>query len=290
MSAAVLTVESPERRNMPTAENLLSALESGQVLFFPQQPFTLTAQEEKLLDPALTDRNSKNISLNTRNKQLRGVTASFTEKSAVQGVIERYSQWSEQLIHALFPTYQRTLTIGLTSLRLHRVQTRQTSWRKDDSRLHVDAFPSRPNQGKRILRVFTNINPHNEARVWRVGEPFADMSQRLLTHIPRQWPVTASILQLLHITKSRRTAYDHAMLYLHDKMKADETYQQHAPQETIAFPPGSTWICFSDQALHAAMSGQFMLEQTFWLPVEGMSAPEKSPLRILEQQMGRRLV
>ena len=37
------------------------------------------------------------------------------------------------------------------------------SWRKDDSRLHVDAFPSRPNRGERILRVFCNVNP--DARI-----------------------------------------------------------------------------------------------------------------------------
>ena len=59
------------------------------------------------------------------------------------------------------------------------------SWRADDRRLHVDAFPSRPNYGERILRVFTNVNPDGEPRVWRVGEPFEAVARRFL---PRAKP------------------------------------------------------------------------------------------------------
>jgi hypothetical protein len=38
------------------------------------------------------------------------------------------------------------------------------------------------------------------------------------------------------------------------------------------------------------MSGQFMLEQTFHLPLAAMADPAKSPLRVLERVVGRRLV
>ena len=40
-----------------------------------------------------------------------------------------------------------------TSYRPSQVETRAQSWRADDKRMHVDAFPSRPNYGERILRV-----------------------------------------------------------------------------------------------------------------------------------------
>ena len=33
------------------------------------------------------------------------------------------------------------------------------TWRKDDTRLHVDSFPATPSGGRRILRVFSNVNP-----------------------------------------------------------------------------------------------------------------------------------
>jgi len=37
--------------------------------------------------------------------------------------------------------------------------------------LHIDAFPSRPMHGRRILRFFANVAP-DAPRHWRVGEPF----------------------------------------------------------------------------------------------------------------------
>ena len=37
-------------------------------------------------------------------------------------------------------------------------------------------------------------------------------------------------------------------------------------------------MAFTDQVSHAAMAGQYQLEQTFLLPVEAMSDPERSPL------------
>ena len=75
---------------------------------------------------------------------------------------------------------------------------------------------------------------------------------------------SAALLAALKITKRKRSAYDHIMLHLHDAMKADLEYQGQCPQETMPFPPGCAWVCFSDHASHAVMSGQFMLEQTFY--------------------------
>ena len=103
-------------------------------------------------------------------------------------------------------------------------------------------------------------------------------------------PGAALLLRALGITKSRRSAYDAMMLQLHDLMKADAAYQADCPQTAVDFPPGSIWMAFTDQVSHAAMAGQYQLEQTFLLPVEAMRAPERSPLRILERLKGRPLV
>ena len=97
-------------------------------------------------------------------------------------------------------------------------------------------------------------------------------------------------MHALGITKSLRSEYDHLMLQLHDLAKADPDYQRDAPQRAIAFMPGTSWICFSDQVMHAAMSGQYLLEQTYRLPLAAMASPEASPLSVLESLSGRRLV
>ena len=80
------------------------------------------------------------------------------------------------------------------------------------------------------------------------------------------------------------------MLQLHDKMKADGHYQQYGQQLTQHFPAGSTWVCFSDQTPHAAMSGQFMLEQTFLMSVKDMQNPELSPLKTLQKITRQKLI
>ncbi len=91
------------------------------------------------------------------------------------------------------------------------------------------------------------------------------------------------------ITKRRRTEYDHLMLQLHDRAKADAAFQSASPQARVDFAPGTTWVCFSDQVLHAAMGGQHMFEQTFQIDAEHLADPASAPLAILERLTGRLL-
>ena len=72
-------------------------------------------------------------------------------------------------------------------------------------------------------------------------------------------------------------------------MKADIQYQAGANQTTYDFPAGSTWMTFTDQVSHAATSGQYLLEQTFYLPVASMMDKSKSPLQVLERLTGQKL-
>ncbi|MGI4856190.1 MAG: Kdo hydroxylase family protein [Janthinobacterium lividum] len=289
-TSQILEVEGDwDARHLSTPrETLVAALERGRVLYFPHLDFPLENGEAALLDPAIADPKRKNISL-APDGTLAGVVGDAATQARVRALIARYQARAASLIDGLAPAYRGKLRAAPTSLRLHRVETRKTSWRADDSRLHLDAFPSRPNRGERILRVFTNVNPGGEPRVWRVGEPFDDAARRFLPRIAPQRPGSAWLLKTLGITKSRRTPYDHLMLGLHDAMKADLAYQKSCEQQTMPFPPGSVWICFSDQTSHAVMSGQFMLEQTFFLPAAAMVEPECAPLGVLERLTGRAL-
>lgn len=274
----------------PPRAALVAAAEAGKVLVFRAFPFALQPAERRLLDPAIADPKRKNISLDPGNGALRGVLGDAATEAAVRALIARYCDAARDLVARLFPEYVRALRAAPTSLRLLDVATRRTSWRKDDSRLHVDAFPSRPNYGERILRVFLNIHPDGVPRVWRVGEPFAAVAAHFLPSIRPQWPGKAALLAALRITKRPRSDYDHYMLSLHDAMKSDAAYQRGCDQETVAFPPGTAWVCFSDHTSHAVTSGQFMLEQTFFVPIAAMAHPDDAPLAILQQQLGRALV
>jgi hypothetical protein len=276
----------------PTAEESqrhAAALEAGKVLFLPRLRFELRHEERRFLDPRWSDRKAKNISYDPAAGAIKGAMGNLPDLEDLRRLLERFHQRATGLISALLPHYTQCLRPARASFRPMRVQGRAGSWRKDDSRLHVDAFPSRPNHGERILRVFANANPRGEPRVWRIGEPFADLARRFLPQIRPPAPGYAALLQALRITRTRRSEYDHTMLQLHDRMKADLAYQRSAPQENMPFPAQSVWICFSDQTSHAAMGGQYLFEQTLHLPVEGLYDPQSAPLRVLERLRGRAL-
>ncbi|MDA8382069.1 MAG: Kdo hydroxylase family protein [Betaproteobacteria bacterium] len=265
----------------------LSSLERGRVLFFPHLAFVLGAEEKRFLSPRWSDGKAKNISL--EGEMMRGAVGQAQDLDALHAMIGRLAHQAQQLVQALLPRYAPHLMRGRTRYRPCEVAGRASSYKKDDTRLHVDAFPSRPTSGQRILRVFSNINPAGQPRVWRLGEPFEDLARRYLAGIGPPFPGSPWLMDVLSITKGRRTRYDHLMLALHDHMKKDMDYQRSAPQETVALPPASTWIVFTDQVLHAAMSGQFLLEQTFYLPMTALEDPQAAPLGILERLSGRRL-
>ena len=266
----------------------IEAVEDGKVLYFPRLAFELSADERSLLKPELLAEGVRNISWDAQ-RGLKGVAGDDKVQAVVGELVSRFASQATQLVHGLFPAYAPHLRAAPASLRPRSVSSRKQSVRADDKRLHVDAFPSRPNYGERILRVFANVNPHGEARVWRVGEAFEDVANRF---VPQATPYSrwqARALNALHITKSLRSEYDHLMLQIHDRMKADEDYQRHSPQVTMCFPPGTAWVCFSDQTVHAAMSGQFMMEQTFHLPAARQYDPHASPLAVLGRIVGRPL-
>ena len=269
--------------------DLARKIESGNVLHFPNLKFQFQENEKQFLDARWSNGSAKNISLAKDGAPVKGASGPAEQLEDLGKMIARYRQQSSNLVRSLFPKYSSNLRLGRTSYRPVLVQGRPASWRKDDSRLHVDAFPSRPTHGERILRVFANVNPNGLPRVWRVGEPFEEMAKRLLPRVSTPVPGIALLLYAVRATKSLRTPFDHYMLHLHDEMKRDMEYQRTAPQETAEFAPGSVWMCFSDQTSHAAMSGQFMFEQTMHLPVEALYEPERSPLRTLERLTGRRL-
>ena len=277
-----------------------AVVEGGAVLRFTQLPFVLDASERRFLDPQWADAGAKNISVrwpaarshsqsHSHPSELRGATGAPADLAALQALIERYAGHAEALALRLFPHYRGHLRRGNTSFRPVDVAGRSTSWRSDDTRLHVDAFPSNPMQGTRLLRVFCNVNPAGRPRAWRIGEPFEAHARRYLDDLTRPLPGSAWLLQKLGITKRRRTGYDHVMLRLHDRAKADAAFQRDGPQRAVDFAPGTTWVVYSDQVLHAAMGGQHMFEQTFYLDVEQLQDPQRAPLHTLERLLGRPL-
>jgi hypothetical protein len=267
----------------------LDALEAGRVVMLPRLEFRLEPSETGFLDPSIAAADRKNISLDPGATTCDAAALDPGQAERLAAMMNRFAAQSTALVEGLAAPYVGHLERARTSFRPVEIAGRVYSPRHDDRRLHVDAFPTRPMRGRRILRVFSNIARDGAARDWRVGEPFAAFAEQFVPRLRRPIPGSALAMQALGLTKGRRSAYDQIMLGLHDHAKLDEAYQADAPKTPVAFPAGATWLCFTDQVLHAALSGHSALEQTFHLPVEAMARPERSPLRVLEKMTGRAL-
>jgi hypothetical protein len=277
------------RRN---SADLRPLLERDGVLVVDTPPFRLSAADLDLVERHWSDGRSKNSSYNPHTGEVDGVLTGPKSVQGLRTLMARYAVWSTNLIADFFPAYHAALELGRTSLRRRSVQDEPPlSRRKDDRSLHLDAFTSQPVAGRRILRVFNNIDPSGADREWAIADGgFADYAQRFKRRARRLLPGEAMLLEGLSLTKCRRTDYDQIMLGMHDAAKRDRTYQRTAPRRYVSFPRGATWLAFTDQTPHAAVSGQCALEQTFYVPIEALADPASSPLRVLERLWGAALV
>ena len=264
----------------------VSALEDGAVLFFPDLPFLLSDAEKQFLDARISDGRAKNISLDHITGKMQASSLTGDKAKSLAAMMERFGSQATALVHALLP--YRNVERARTSFRPVQVKGRHYSKISDDRLLHVDAFPSRPMRGRRILRFFANVAPASP-RQWHVGQPFEDFARAFLPRVGPHWPGKSWLYEKLGVTRGRRSLYDELMLSLHDAAKLDDAFQKNSPHEKIDFPAGSCWLTFTDMVLHAALGGEFALEQTFHLDIDQMTRPERAPIRVLERLSGKSL-
>jgi len=265
----------------------VSALERGAVLFFPRLPFLLSEPEKQFLDARVSDGQAKNISLDHTSGKLQSTSLSGEKARDLAAMMERFGSQATRLVQELLP--YRNVERARTSFRPVQVKGRHYSKISDDRLLHIDAFPSRPMRGRRILRFFANVAP-NSPRRWHVGQPFEDFARAFLPRVGPHLPGKSWLYEKLGVTRGRRSLYDELMLSLHDTGKLDENFQKNSPHQGIEFPPGSCWLVFTDQVLHAALGGEFALEQTFHLDIAEMEEPDRAPVKVLERLSGKTLV
>lgn len=266
-----------------TAQEIIHHLESGKVIHLPHLNFELEPDEQALLHSGFMPVSAKSIGYYPYSQKVGGVGDQIVAPT-FRKMMGRYYEMTLQLLNSLRPQYQLSQHVGRTSYRPVEIKGRPvTSYRQDDRLLHVDAFRGTPTNNQRILRIFTNINPYGESRHWQLGESYAQVAKRFLPGIRRMYPFEAEFLSFFGSTVRKRWPYDHYMLYIHNLMKADADYQAQVNKTDVHFPPHTTWIVYTDLVSHAALSGRFALEQTYYPPVNLMQNPDLSPQHQMRQ-------
>jgi hypothetical protein len=271
-------------------------LESGTILFFPAPPFDLPPPDIDFLLAlkAADSRVHKNISYRPESDLLRGLSDDV-HKPKVHEIMRRYAGQARQFVEDFLSSYSDQLQMDYASFRPLEEEGRNLPLHKRNDLLHVDAFPSRPTRGGRILRVFTNIHRQKD-RTWMVGHRFSELAHRYANaagvrkyaHQSKAWIELKRGLVRVGLPFPERSPYDEFMLHFHDWLKENAEFQDAKDaKEHLAFPSMATWVVFTDGVSHAALSGQFAMEQTFIVPLGRLVKVEASPLRVLESIAGR---
>lgn len=274
-------------------------LERGDILLLPH--FPVIGEEDRRFLTGVRQAGSafvKNISYEPARGLLRGYARSGTDARRLKQVLVEYSDRIHRAAVQLLAPYALRLQADFTSFRPLEEQGRRLRGRSRNDLLHIDSFPTRPAHGRRLLRFFTNAHP-SKPRVWIVSQTFEELAPRMAREaglaecaavVPemrqRLRRMLAGAARAARIRVVERSPYDRFMLRFHNYLKESQEFQRDCPKENNEFPPGSTWIAFTDAVSHAVISGQHALEQTFFVPVSSMVQPGKSPLRILEMMAG----
>jgi hypothetical protein len=277
-------------------------LEAGNVLFFPATPFSLPEATKELLRGLDFSGTAvhKNIAYRPASGRITGVDAGAEEQ--LRAVFKQYSRNVVQFAADLLPEYAKKWKLDYASFRPLEEESRDLPTNKRNDLMHTDAFPSRPVHGNLILRIFTNIHP-TKARVWVTSDPFAKVAERYAkdaglesfaaeTTSPLGWlrGQTVRAMSNLGLPVTNRSAYDRFMLRFHEYLKRNQEYQRDWANYRFEFPPGSTWLVFTDVVPHSVQSGQHALEQTIIVARDSMADPGNAPVSILERLCGKPLL
>ena len=289
------------RQERSYREQICRDLEEGNILLLDPSPFAPNEEDAEFLreQRQTASASHKNIAYKPHLDKVTGVNKeSAQSEERTRRIISDYSRGALATMGALFPAYARYWRVDYASFRPVEEQGRDLPIRHRNDLMHVDAFPTRPTHGDRILRLFTNIHPTRD-RVWGTAESFQAIAE--------QYAVQAGLKDVTGFVSSvrrglmgvgrkvglkvpDRSPYDDFMLRFHHFLKADEQFQANGQRHVATFPPGASWITFTDQVAHKALSGQYALEQTCIVPFGAMLEPEFAPVTVLERIAGIPLI
>ncbi len=295
--AKLITINKEELASSNYQDRYCKQLEAGNILYIPFVPFHFADEDlQFLLAQRQTGaKNRKNIAYKPKTNSIsNAVELSEDHSKRLLEVMQRYSQTVSTFLSELLAPYASQWKLDYASFRPFQEKGRQLRTRARNDLLHVDSFPTRPMNGNRIMRFFTNINP-TDSRFWTTSDPLEVLAARFGgkdVRFPKNDTLLrslASLGQKLGLPITLRSPYDVFMLNLHNFLKENQEFQQTCPKDYWEFPSMSCWIVFTDQVSHAATAGQYALEQTILVPPSALVNPESAPISVIEKLAQRKM-
>jgi hypothetical protein len=292
-----VTVDQKRPLDAAYSAQLCEHLERGDVVvldptpYLPPESDLAALRNQKQTNSAI----HKNIAYKPDRNKVTGAGEADVER--LHQVMADFSKGSLAYLARLFAPYAKAWKVDYASFRPFQEKGRKLSISHRNDLMHVDAFPTRPTHGGRILRAFTNIHPSVD-RVWVMSDDFDHVASQyaqdaglmeVLGPLAGAKRAAASLGRFIGIKAPKRSPYDDFMVRFHDYLKRSEPFQRDGRTHRVAFHPGQTWISFTDAVSHAVESGQYAVEQTCIVPFSAMLKPELAPISVLERMAGRPL-
>lgn len=280
----------------PVDPTLAERLERGEVLYYPVCPFPLPegADRDFLLEQRLAGGPHKNVSYDPSQDKAKGFrVVNRTQAGRFHNLLADFSRVATAWLSSILPRYAHSWHLDRVSYRPEEEATRRLRLTARNDLLHVDAFPSRPTNGARILRLFVNVNP-NEPRVWVTSDSFAQLLSRYgdQVKLPRtdslgwkQW-FNRKVLGFFQPQRRQVSVYDEFMFRFHNFLKSNDEFQEQCFKRYWSFPPNSVWIMMGDATSHAVLRGRYALEHSYFVPAECLALPMESPAALLARGCG----
>jgi 3-deoxy-D-manno-oct-2-ulosonic acid (Kdo) hydroxylase len=266
-------------------------LERGELFVWPACPWGLpSADDLAFLRTLQLSRGHKNISFDPLTGRVSGCRrARPNPTERLRRVFAEFSAKAADWLGRWLPRYDAAWRLDRASFRTEEEATRRVRFTARNDLLHVDNFPTRPALGRRLLRVFVNVNAA-DPRVWVTSEAWPDLLTRFLRAqptlrglLPPDGDWAAPLRGFWPPNPYGRSAYDAFLLKMHHFLKGDDAFQERGRKRYWSFPPGSAWLLFADGLSHAVLRGQFALEHSFFVSREALVLPELAPLTSLER-------
>src|SRR5262249_24918305 len=126
-------------------------------------------------------RAHKNISYDPRTGRAAGfVRHSEAQAERLRALLADFATTATTWLARTLPRYAAAWRLDRVSYRPEEEATRKLRLKARNALPRVAAFPTRPPNGWRILRLFVNVNP-TEPRIWATSVPFARLLERFGT-------------------------------------------------------------------------------------------------------------
>lgn len=286
-----MPLASSEIRPTDAGAHLSSRLEAGEIISFPEPSSQLLpdADREFLIGQRVSSA-ARHIIFDPATATVHHSANSEIESTARLGqVFERFSSQATAWLAGLLPNYAPAWQVSSLSLRTEEEATRRLRFGQREDLLHLDPFPEGASRGRRLLRLFLNLNP-TEPRVWATSDKLDRLLERFggdtgfpaLEDRSWAWQLRQGVSRLLDARQRGRSTGDEFLLRLQDYLKANDRFQERGPKRFWHFAPGSAWLVMTDGLSHAVLRGRHALEMSIYVDAATLACPELAPAHVVE--------